>query len=197
MKHKDIETQQKKIMSIIKKNKDLMQILDYIEGLDLPNFYIVSGSVFQTIWNYLDNKNLNNNIKDIDIIYYDKNNLSKKLEKELEDKIFDHFKSIGIIYEFDVTNEARMHLQINKKYNKKIKQYQNSEDAINQFIVTTHAIGITKEKEKIKVYAPYGLNDIFNKTIRPIKHKGNDQTIYNEKVNSWKKRFDNLNIVEW
>ena len=66
-----------------------MKILDYISDLKLPNFYIAAGSIFQTIWNYYDNKPLNRGIKDIDIIYYDSNNLTKEFEKELENNIIE------------------------------------------------------------------------------------------------------------
>ena len=83
MRYKTIYEQNEEFVSILKKNKDLMTILDYIYELNLPNFYIAAGSVFQTIWNYYDNKPLNFGIKDIDIIYYDSNNLSKEVEKEL------------------------------------------------------------------------------------------------------------------
>ena len=51
--------------------------------------------------------------------------------------------------------------------------------------------------EKIQVYAPYGLSDIFSRTIRPIKHKANSKDLYDKKVASWQKRFNNLNIIEW
>ena len=56
MKYKTIEEQNKKFIEIIKKNSELMEILDYIEELKLPNFYIAAGMVFQTIWNYYDKK---------------------------------------------------------------------------------------------------------------------------------------------
>ena len=59
MNNKDIKTQLDCIISIIKQNRDLMAILDYIETLNLPNFYIAAGSIFQTVWNYYDNKPLN------------------------------------------------------------------------------------------------------------------------------------------
>ena len=172
-----------------------MSILDYIYELKLPNFYIAAGSVFQTIWNYYDNKPLNFGIKDIDIIYYDDNDLSKENVKKLEDKITEHFKELN--YKFDVKNEARMHLWYKEKLNKNINQYINSEDAIDHWIATVHSIGITKENDNIKVYAPYGLSDIFSRTIRPIKHKDNSKEIYDKKVASWKERFENLNIIEW
>lgn len=197
MQYKTIKEQNDVFISILKKNEDLMLILDYIYNLRLPNFYIAAGSIFQTIWNYYDNKPLNYGIKDIDIIYYDSNNLSKDDETELENKIINHFKEININYEFDIHNEARMHLWKKENENKNINQYESSEDAIDQWIATVHSVGITKENNEIKVYAPYGLSDIFSRTIRPIKHKANSKELYEKKANSWSKRFDNLNIIEW
>lgn len=197
MRYKTINEQNEIFISILKQNNDLMTILEYISELELPNFYIAAGSIFQTIWNYYDNKPLNCGIKDIDIIYYDSINISKECEKELEDKIVNHFEKLGLNYEFDVHNEARMHLWKKDNENKDIEQYKNSEDAIDQWIATVHAIGITKENNEIKVYAPYGLSDIFSKTIRPIKHKANSKELYNKKVTSWQNRFENLNIIEW
>lgn len=195
MKDKNIQNENDIFIQILKQNKDLMDILDYINDLKLPNFYIAAGSVFQTIWNYYDNKPLNYGIKDIDIIYYDSINTSKESEINLENKIINHFKSLN--YEFDIHNEARLHLWKKDNENKDIDQYKNSEDAIDQWIATVHAIGITKENNEIKVYAPYGLSDIFSKTIRPIKHRANSKEIYNKKVESWQKRFDNLTIIPW
>lgn len=197
MKYQCLSKQNEEFVSILKQNKDLMIILDYIAELKLPNFYIAAGSIFQTIWNYYDKKPLNYGIKDIDIIYYDSKNISKDYEKDLERKIIEHFKSINLNYEFDVHNEARMHLWKKENENKDINQYKNTEDAIDQWIATVHAIGITKRNNKINIYAPYGLSDIFSKTIRPIKHKANSKELYNKKVESWKKRFSNLNIIEW
>lgn len=197
MQYKSLNEQNEIFVSILKQNTDLMIILDYISKLKLPNFYIAAGSIFQTIWNYYDDKPLNSGIKDIDIIYYDSNNISKETEKQLENKIISHFKKINLSYEFDVHNEARMHLWKKENENKDIDQYKNSEDAINQWIATVHAIGITKENDEIKVYAPYGLSDIFSRTIRPIKHKANSKELYDKKAASWNQRFDNLTKIEW
>ena len=197
MRYKTICEQNEIFISILKQNNDLMTILEYISELELPNFYIAAGSIFQTIWNHYDNKPLNFGIKDIDIIYYDAQNISKESEKELEDKIINYFEKLGLKYEFDVHNEARMHLWKKNNENKYINQYKNSEDAIDQWIATVHAIGITMENNEIKVYAPYGLSDIFSRTIRPIKHKANSKELYDKKVASWQNRFKNLSIIEW
>lgn len=90
-----------------------------------------------------------------------------------------------------------MHLWKKENEHKNINQYKNSEDAIEKWIATVQCVGITKEKNKIKVYAPYGLSDILGRTIRPIKHKANSKELYYKKVESWKKRFNHLNIIDW
>lgn len=197
MQHKSLNEQLETAITILKKNDELMDVLNYIEKLKLPNFYIAAGSVFQTIWNYYDNNDLNYNIKDIDVIYYNSSDLSVETDIKYYNLINEYCKSKKYTYEIDVSNEARMHLWKKEKYNIDVEPYINSEDAIDKWIATVHAVGITKVDNKIKVYAPYGLSDIFSKTIRPIKHKYNTKEIYDKKASSWNERFKNLNIIEW
>ena len=198
MQFKSINEQLETFIYILKQNKNLMVMLDYISELNLPNFYIAAGSVFQTIWNYYDGRDLNFGIKDIDVIYYNNDDLSVEKDIEYYNLISKYAKSKNIEYEIDVSNDARMHLwQMKHNQGKKIEQYQNSEDPISKWIATVHAIGITKENDEIKVYAPYGLSDIFSKTIRPIKHENNSKELYDKKVKSWNKRFKDLNIIKW
>lgn len=82
MQFKSINEQLETFIYILKQNKNLMVMLDYISELNLPNFYIDAGSVFQTIWNYYDGRDLNFGIKDIDVIYYNNDDLS--VEKDIE-----------------------------------------------------------------------------------------------------------------
>jgi len=166
MNYKDLMEQYETFISILKKNKNLMMILDYITQLELPNFYIAAGSIFQTIWNFYDGKDLNFGIKDIDVVYYDKSNLSVEKDLEYYNIINEYVKLNGLDYEIDVSNEARMHIwKMEHGQGDNIKPYKNSEDAISKWIATIHSIGITKEKDNIEVYAPYGLSDIFSRTM--------------------------------
>ncbi len=197
MQYKSLNEQLEAAITILKRNTNLMDVLNYIEELKLPNFYIAAGSVFQTIWNYYDNNDLNYNIKDIDVIYYNNEDISVETDIKYYELINKYCKSKGYKYEIDVSNEARMHLWKKEKFNIDVEPYINSEDAIGKWIATVHAIGMTKENNIIKIYAPYGLSDIFSKTIRPIKHKYNTKEIYDKKASSWNSRFDNLNIIEW
>ena len=96
MQYKSIEEQNEIFISILPKNKNLMTVLDYIAKLELPNFYIAAGSIFQTIWNYYDGKDLNFGIKDIDVIYYDSSDLSVEKDLEYYNMINEYVKSNGL-----------------------------------------------------------------------------------------------------
>lgn len=95
MQYKSINEQNEMIISILKSNQELMAILDYVEKLKLPNFYIAAGSIFQTVWNYYDDKPLNYGIKDIDVIYFDKSDLSVDKDIEYYEKIKRYSDSMG------------------------------------------------------------------------------------------------------
>ncbi|MDN5474708.1 MAG: nucleotidyltransferase family protein, partial [Lactococcus lactis] len=59
-------------LKILKKNSELMFILDEVSVLNLPNYYLAAGSVFQTVWNYSEGIILLTGFHDIDIVYFDK-----------------------------------------------------------------------------------------------------------------------------
>lgn len=182
---------EKELLDILTKNSDLMMILDEISELKLSNWYVAAGSVFQSVWNYLDKNDLMTNVHDIDLVYFDDQisfidsiSNDKQLEKSLSEKF---------PYCFDVHNEAYMHLWQNSK---KIP-YENTENAIERWIATVHAIGISGNSDQFTIFAPYGIEDIFTKTIRPIYHKDNNQELYENKVAKWQERFSDLNIIKW
>ena len=45
------KNQEEVVLSILKKNQSLMKVLDYIDTLRIPDYYIAAGSIYQTIWN--------------------------------------------------------------------------------------------------------------------------------------------------
>lgn len=197
MENQCLDMQLSTFISILEKNKQLMMVLDYISNLSLPNFYIAAGSVFQTIWNYYDGNDLNCGIKDIDVIYYNPDDLSIDADLLYYEKIHSFVEKNHLPYLVDVSNEARMHLWKEKKEGVRVRPYRSSEDAISRWIATVHAVGITKSGNHLQVFAPYGLSDIFSRTIRPIKHEGNSKELYEKKANSWRQRFPNVHIVPW
>lgn len=196
--NKSIDVQLEVFEKIISKNKKLMMILDILESYALENprfknWYVGAGGVNQTIFNYYHGYESDYGIKDYDIVYFDEDTsyeaedvIIKDLEKRLKD--------INVVS--DIKNEARVHIWYNPKYGTDREPYTSCEDAVSSWGSTVTCIGIRKENGKLVVYCPYGLNDLFSLTIRPVKRYF-DKESYVARCKRWKAKWEKLNIVEW
>ena len=196
--NKSIDVQLDVFEKIISNNKKLMKILDVLEkyALENPSFknwYVGAGGVNQTVFNYYHGYEGDYGIKDYDIVYFDEDTsyeaedvIIKDLEKRLKD--------MDIVS--DIKNQARVHIWYNPKYGTNREPYTSCEDAVSSWGSTVTCIGIRKENGQLIVYCPYGLNDLFSLTIRPVKRYF-DKESYEARSKRWKAKWDKLNIVEW
>ena len=116
------------LLQIVLENQVVKNVLDSAGGLKLPNWYVGAGCIAQTVWNKYHEYDLTKDITDIDLVYFDDNDLSY----EAEDKIINaaKLKFSGIPISIDVKNQARVHLWYNKHFNYDIAPYSSIEDAI-------------------------------------------------------------------
>lgn len=96
----------------------------------------------------------------------------------------------------DIKNEARVHLWYEKKFHRKIKPYTSVEDAISKWGTTVTCIGVRMEHNKLLVYAPYGLNDLFGLILRPVKESFIKKD-YEKKVVKWTNKWPLLKVIKW
>lgn len=191
----DILTQFKTLETIIMSSEIIGTAIERAKSLDIDNYYIGAGCITQTVWNYLFNNPLEYGIKDIDFVYFDDTNLDVEAEKRVIEKIQDLYSDLKI--QIDVKNEARVHLWYKNHFGYIIKPYSSLEAALNTWPTTATSIGVRKDKNnELKVYAPFGLNDLFGKIVRANKTQITKQ-IYENKVSSWLKKWPDLNIIPW
>ena len=190
----DLQTQIAQLKKIVMSNKILEDILEKANIIGLKNYYIGAGCVAQTIWNYQMNYELTNGISDIDFVYYDNTDLSFEAEKIITEHIKKEFTQYPI--KLDIKNQARVHLWYKDHFGYDIKPYNSIENAINTWPTTATAIGIKLENEIFKVYAPFGLNDMFGMIVRANKTQITEE-IYMQKVKKWKTKWPALTIIPW
>jgi uncharacterized protein len=192
--NQDITTQTEILMEILDLSVDLQKIFEVSQSVLVDHYYIGAGCLVQTVWNYLSGYPLEYGIEDVDIVYYDAEDLSLEKEKEFERK----FTSLldPLPFKVDVKNEARVHLWYEEKFGYKIEPYPSLEAAINTWPTTATSLGVRKNQQGFKVYAPFGLNDLFGMIVRPNKVQITRE-IYERKVDKWKKRWPRLTIIPW
>ena len=72
------------IIKFIQNDKFMMKALKTAKEACLPNWFIGAGFVRDTVWNVQHSFKVDYNFKDLDLGYFDKQNVSEKKDKVLE-----------------------------------------------------------------------------------------------------------------
>ncbi|WP_438351216.1 nucleotidyltransferase family protein [Paenibacillus sp. FA6] len=128
-----------------------------MRALNLPNWVVAAGYVRNYIWDTLHGYSTRTPLNDIDIIYYNTEELDEDIEKEYE-RILEQQTGSSI---WSVKNQARMHIRNGDE------PYQSIEDAMSHWPETVTAVGIRLEDDNsISLVSPYGLEDLFEFRVR-------------------------------
>jgi hypothetical protein len=96
------------LKSTLSRNSILLEVLNRAADLKLPDWYVTGGCLFQTVWNVVTNRPATSGIKDYDVFYFDRSDLSWTAEDREIEAARDAFADLPA--EVEVRNEARVHL---------------------------------------------------------------------------------------
>jgi hypothetical protein len=83
-----------------------------------------------------------------------------------------------------------------ERFDYDITPYDSIESAINSWPTTATAVGVRFENDTLKVYAPFGLNDLFGMIVKANKAQITEE-IYMQKVQRWSAKWSALTIIPW
>ena len=158
-----------RFIEIVRGVPTTMRVLETVRALDLPDWMVFSGAVYQPVWNHLTGRAPDYGIKDYDVAYHDDSDTSS----EAEDVVI---KRVAAAFEpplrelVEVRNQARVHLWFNKKFgaDEPYPPLENSAAALKRFVATAFCVGVRLEADdRLSVWAPFGLEDLFALRLRP------------------------------
>lgn len=164
-------TLEARLTEIVRADAGLMHILTVMRELDLPDWRLFSGAVYQAVWNAQTGRPVGYGIKDYDIGYFDADT-----SWDAEDAVI---KRVAAAFEpplrdqVEVRNQARVHLWFEDKFGEPYDPLTCTDDAPARFVAPAFAVGVRLEADDaISVVAPFGLEDVFAMTIRPNPTRG-------------------------
>ena len=172
-----------RLVEIVRRDAGLMQVLTTVRRLELPDWRVVSGAVYQAVWNDATGRPQGYGIKDYDLAYFDASDLSYDAEDVVIRRVaaaFDEpFRS-----QVEVRNQARVHLWFQDRFGEPYAPLGSTDEALGRFVAPAFAVGVRLEQDdRISVAAPFGLEDVFAMTLRPNpdrpRAKGWDRTVAN------------------
>nr|WP_233279687.1 nucleotidyltransferase family protein [Agrobacterium tumefaciens] len=172
----------------------LRPIIDGWDKLALPDCWLVAGAIAQTVWNKTFDLPSTHGISDVDIVYFDPDDLTEKGEVDRAARIRAAFSHLPVW--IDVKNEARVHTWYETKFGYQIAPYTSTAEAITTFPTTATAIGLKPTGGSLLLDAPFGTDDLMNGVVRPNK-KQITREIYDAKTMRWITVWPNLSVVSW
>jgi hypothetical protein len=183
------------VLGVLKQNSCLFDIIKTVSRDRTEKFYVGAGAVTQTVWNYIFGNELTYGIDDIDIVYFNNNDLSESAEDVVIKTLLHKLKHVP--FRLDIKNQARVHVWYKSKFGYDMVPLTSVQDAIDKWPTTANSIGLRINRlNNMELYAPFGLDDLFSGIVRPNKSQITPE-IYYGKVHKWIKKWPDLKIIEW
>ncbi|HEX3792821.1 MAG TPA: nucleotidyltransferase family protein [Pseudonocardiaceae bacterium] len=179
----------------LRRNTFLVEVLTRAVGLEMPDWYLTAGCVFQTVWNVLTDRPPAEGILDYDLFYFDATDLSYAAEDAVISAGRQVFGDLPV--EVQIRNQARVHLWYEERFGVAHAGYSSTEAGIDSFPALTCCIGVRLEPDGYwRVYAPHGLADLFNLVVRPNPVLAPAE-VYLAKTARWREQWPELTVLPW
>jgi uncharacterized protein len=163
------------LKAIVAAEPMLVDVLRRLRLLALPDSWLVSGAIYNSVWNVLTGRPPLTGIKDLDVFYWDDTDLSYEAEDAVIKRGDAAFADLPLPVQ--IRNQARVHLWYEAHFGQPYAPLASSWEAVDRFASTTHAVAARLNATgEIEVYAPYGLNDLFSFRIAPNRSMDNRRT---------------------
>jgi hypothetical protein len=167
-------------------------ILGRLPELGLADAWLVSGCLFQTVWNDLTGRAPTHGIKDYDIFYFDPD-VSKQAEDRVIRRCAAAFADLGA--DVEVRNQARVHLWYPGWYGIDYPPLVRATEGIDRFLANACMVGIKPAGSGTDVYAPLGLADLADMIVRPNRCPNFQAVEYQRKAARWKQCWPELTVL--
>lgn len=155
-----------RLEAIVRATPSLMRVLETARALDLPDWMIFSGAIYQPVLNHLTGRSHDYGLKDYDLGYFDPSDTSYEAEDVVIRRVAAAFdEPLGSLVE--VRNQARVHIWFEGKYGEVYTPLSATAEALRRFTATAYAVGVRLDPgDRLHVEAPFGLADLFALRLR-------------------------------
>ncbi|RTE89154.1 nucleotidyltransferase family protein [Bradyrhizobium sp. LVM 105] len=179
-------------LALALRNPVNVAIIDELDRLALPDAWLVSGCLVQTVWNVLTRRPISHGIADYDVFYFDPDT-SWEAEDAVIRTLQARLAHLGI--KVETRNQARVHLWYPAKHGLPYPPLRSSREGIDRFLTQNTQIGIRRARDSYDVYAPHGFDDVAALIARPNPGPNFSAANYAVKAARWKALWPELTVI--
>lgn len=159
---------EQELKKIIFSDNWFMEVLKVVRDCNPPNWFVGGGVIRNIVWDRLHGYKIPTPLRDIDVAIYDSRDLSAERDKLIQEEL----KKCLPNENWEVTNQAAVHLWYEECFGFKVDPHKSWEDAVSTWPETATSIGVRLlEDNSLIIVAPYGLEDLFNLILRRNKRR--------------------------
>lgn len=156
-----------RLAAIVRGASSLMQVLTTIRALDLPDWLMMSGAVYQRVLNALTGRPPDYGVRDYDFGYFDASDISDDAEDAVIRRVAAAFAE-PLRSAIEVRNQARVHVWFEGHFGEPYTPLSCTADALERFVSPMFAVGVRLDlDDRLHVVAPFGLADLFALRLQP------------------------------
>ena len=164
-------------------------IAEKLFELKLPDAWLVSGCLVQTVWNILTGRDVGYGINDYDVFYFDPDT-----SWAAEDAVIRRLHGV-LDAKVEARNQARVHLWYGEKHRLPYPPLRCSTEGIDRFLTRNTRIGVRRMADGYDVYAPVGFDDAAGLIVRPNPGPNFSPESYAVKAARWKKVWPEVTVL--
>lgn len=155
------------VIEAVLANATASAVLERARKLDLPDWALMAGAVYQAVWNRLTGRPADHGVNDYDLAYCDPSDLTEAGEAALVQRASRAFADLDA--EVEICNQARVPIWFSAKYGVERAPIHSTEAAVREFASLTHAVAIRLDDSGAPhVIAPYGFDELFSLVVKPM-----------------------------
>ncbi|KAF0815139.1 hypothetical protein IGB42_00216 [Andreprevotia sp. IGB-42] len=152
------------LIQLIQQTPWLMAALRAVRDLALPDGCIGAGTLRNLVWDHLhDYPTLPSPLSDVDVVYFEPGDLSSGRDHALQQ----HLQQLLTDLQWEVTNQAGVHLWFAAEFGHAVPPLRSIEDAIASWPEPATAVAVALQvDDTLRLIAPLGLDDLFAMRIQ-------------------------------
>ncbi|AZN42210.1 nucleotidyltransferase family protein [Paenibacillus albus] len=186
--HTEQDFLEQRLIQLLLEHESLLDELRLVRSLRLPQCYVAAGYIRNYVWDRICGYSSRSLHDDIDLVYFDSNDLSPGRDHELEEYLITATGNP----QWSVKNQARMHTR-----NGDPIPYQSTADALSRWPEMVTAVGVRlNDEDQLELCCPHGLADLFQMRVQRSPYFL-DHGYYLERIakKGWEQNWPNLTVI--
>jgi len=153
---------QERLEAIVRSTGWLMDALAAAREVAAPDWLIGAGAVRTAVWDRLHGYEVETELADVDLAFFDPGDLSPEREAAVERQL-----RAALPIEWDAKNQARVHLWYPRRFGYEVPPLTSSAEAVATWPERATAVGLRLTHDDLLVVeAPFGLDDLLGMVHR-------------------------------